>query len=101
MILRPPRSTLFPYTTRFRSRPFHAVASVLGRSIVLRTESSYLAHPYMVESHRASKVDAKPVNVILMGVPPVSCACCALSLVRYHSTGGRSNCGELQIRRWR
>src|SRR5947209_15581973 len=73
MILRPPRSTLFPYTTRFRSRPFHAVASVLGRSIVLRTESSYLAHPYMVESHRASKVDAKPVNVILMGVPPVSC----------------------------
>src|SRR3712207_7573685 len=37
MIRRPPRSTLFPYTTLFRSRPFDqlaAVAAALRRSVV-------------------------------------------------------------------
>src|SRR5256885_2726657 len=28
MIRRPPRSTLFPYTTLFRSMPYHVVSSV-------------------------------------------------------------------------
>jgi len=41
--------------------------------IVLRTESCYLAHPNMVESHRASNLDAYPVKVILMGAPPRVC----------------------------
>src|SRR2546422_7425434 len=31
MIRRPPRSTLFPYTTLFRSRDRHAPATVTGR----------------------------------------------------------------------
>src|SRR5688572_31911592 len=30
MIRRPPRSTLFPYTTLFRSQPMRAVALLLG-----------------------------------------------------------------------
>src|SRR2546425_6326038 len=30
MIRRPPRSTLFPYTTLFRSHPFPAAAAVVG-----------------------------------------------------------------------
>src|SRR3712207_6864777 len=37
MIRRPPRSTLFPYTTLFRSRPLSAHASTLGQ---LRRERS-------------------------------------------------------------
>src|SRR3712207_7008571 len=32
MIRRPPRSTLFPYTTLFRSNPIPCCASVLSRS---------------------------------------------------------------------
>src|SRR2546429_7133696 len=32
MIRRPPRSTLFPYTTLFRSPPFHHAARLRGRA---------------------------------------------------------------------
>src|SRR5947209_19062596 len=46
---------------------------ILPASIVFRTESCYLAHPYIAESHRASRLDAKAVNVILMGAPPLLC----------------------------
>src|SRR2546430_13583687 len=35
MIRRPPRSTLFPYTTLFRSYPLHDVADVDGRLEVI------------------------------------------------------------------
>src|SRR2546425_4617349 len=35
MIRRPPRSTLFPYTTLFRSRPHSGVAPILEPAVVL------------------------------------------------------------------
>src|SRR3712207_7345790 len=40
MIRRPPRSTLFPYTTLFRSPPLleHAVAGALGVALVVAEE---------------------------------------------------------------
>src|SRR3712207_7861797 len=41
MIRRPPRSTLFPYTTLFRSRPARAQAS--GSRLVIRDLGSQLA----------------------------------------------------------
>src|SRR6266511_6060065 len=37
MIRRPPRSTLFPYTTLFRSRPGARPASVRGRARIARS----------------------------------------------------------------
>src|SRR3712207_8184324 len=52
MIRRPPRSTLFPYTTLFRSRPVGVLVLVLGRvreaqreldGVVLRVEQPHLA----------------------------------------------------------
>src|SRR3712207_8365646 len=36
MIRRPPRSTLFPYTTLFRSGPFHNLWKVRGRAPIWR-----------------------------------------------------------------
>jgi hypothetical protein len=36
----------------------------------LGTESCYLAHPFIVQSHRASSLDAKAVVVNAMGAPP-------------------------------
>src|SRR2546425_13215438 len=33
MIRRPPRSTLFPYTTLFRSRPFFVMELVMGQKL--------------------------------------------------------------------
>lgn len=81
-----------PYNRQQR-RTFRAAARVLDRSIVLRTESCYQAHPYKVESHRASKLDTHAVNVILMGPPPHLRAL----LVRYHRAGRDSNSGELHL----
>src|SRR2546426_5752134 len=55
MIRRPPRSTLFPYTTLFRSRPLepsHAVP--LGRHLVPRVgeqQAQGLAEPRLVVDH--------------------------------------------------
>src|SRR2546425_11161701 len=57
MIRRPPRSTLFPYTTLFRSLPLHPGADgVLGGDILpgvrlelLQTEADALALPIDVE----------------------------------------------------
>src|SRR5256885_14429321 len=46
MIRRPPRSTLFPYTTLFRSQQFHrrtdAVAGAEGRIVVRRAAQCFL-----------------------------------------------------------
>src|SRR3712207_7838868 len=38
MIRRPPRSTLFPYTTLFRSRLWQAGVSAKGRNVLARDE---------------------------------------------------------------
>src|SRR3712207_7467282 len=55
MIRRPPRSTLFPYTTLFRSRPLDPVfAHVAGAAVDLQALVEHLAgHPRRVElGHR-------------------------------------------------
>src|SRR3712207_8999144 len=36
MIRRPPRSTLFPYTTLFRSEPKHKAICLKGKKVILR-----------------------------------------------------------------
>src|SRR5260370_32281428 len=52
MIRRPPRSTLFPYTTLFRSRIDGAVAPVLGSSIgSARTHARQRPGPDRSEEH--------------------------------------------------
>src|SRR3712207_8074436 len=53
MIRRPPRSTLFPYTTLFRSMPLVAVAQHFARSHVQRREQRRGAMPLVVMRHRA------------------------------------------------
>src|SRR3989454_1959151 len=46
MIRRPPRSTLFPYTTLFRSLPF--AVDVYKRDLdITRYDIPYLKHPYV------------------------------------------------------
>src|SRR5256886_12260422 len=47
MIRRPPRSTLFPYTTLFRSRPHVRELLLLGRVHV------HVAHPGVLPHHHA------------------------------------------------
>src|SRR2546430_9729774 len=59
MIRRPPRSTLFPYTTLFRSRPCKCVASSVGSTPeffrIPRTSSQYA-----LGSRRQASVQAWP-----------------------------------------
>src|SRR5689334_24303992 len=55
MILRPPRSTLFPYTTLFRSGPLHAAPpAISSRSESVPDETSLLpaqaASPWQLQS---------------------------------------------------
>src|SRR5207244_12691233 len=50
-ILRPPRSTLFPYTTLFRSEPHHAIQRVVvGEAVQF---ASQLGDDAVVDRHRA------------------------------------------------
>src|SRR3712207_8749060 len=42
MIRRPPRSTLFPYTTLFRSAPWHAHGRAPGRGVAVPSHPLYL-----------------------------------------------------------
>src|SRR3712207_6905546 len=54
MIRRPPRSTLFPYTTLFRSRPAYErdilVGSFLGRRQVLLNDPDAIRH-VLLDNH--------------------------------------------------
>src|SRR3712207_8369388 len=56
MIRRPPRSTLFPYTTLFRSAPDAALARVFDELDHVRGTGELLAAGYLVA--RAAVVDA-------------------------------------------
>src|SRR3712207_8002662 len=53
MIRRPPRSTLFPYTTLFRSR--RASAQAVGRSRAPETEAHALRAPPRHPAHAARR----------------------------------------------
>src|SRR5256885_8797598 len=44
MIRRPPRSTLFPYTTLFRSSPEHSGGKRYGEQVVARGPTQVLFH---------------------------------------------------------
>src|SRR3712207_8445393 len=59
MIRRPPRSTLFPYTTLFRSSPAHASGSVTGpeKRVLVRTSCrrSWKAGSELSRSSRARR----------------------------------------------
>src|SRR2546430_3236998 len=62
MIRRPPRSTLFPYTTLFRSRDLHALAvvHVLSGAVVLETTVAAASDGYaqalkLVEVHASGR----------------------------------------------
>src|SRR3712207_8268638 len=64
MIRRPPRSTLFPYTTLFRSEPAYCATSVLNRPVEPRLSS--LVQVFQERSHRLAtfslhKIDDDPV----------------------------------------
>src|SRR5258707_7533787 len=52
MIRRPPRSTLFPYTTLFRSPGRSRLSSVLGQGITLTPEAGLRARPVPVTNAR-------------------------------------------------
>src|SRR5258708_31085884 len=53
MIRRPPRSTLFPYTTLFRSRRRLHTSGVSGRAAFLRLSAGKLRRPTLIP-HPAS-----------------------------------------------
>src|SRR3712207_8327348 len=55
MIRRPPRSTLFPYTTLFRSRALCPHATRAGRACGRDTEAGRRAHPRGDLEHGADK----------------------------------------------
>src|SRR5947209_9042116 len=58
MIRRPPRSTLFPYTTLFRSRCEHEFATIWERR--LRSLSEYGSPRRRVPAQRAAELTAEP-----------------------------------------
>src|SRR5437588_5577905 len=54
MLRRPPRSTLFPYTTLFRSLPGHHVPDRTARAVVAERERQHRQH------RRSAQVDLEP-----------------------------------------
>src|SRR2546422_2258186 len=72
MIRRPPRSTLFPYTTLFRSRPALARAG----AAVPAGEASSRAEPWLLRFEGRRRVAATPVGTP-GGLPaqPATAAC--------------------------
>src|SRR5690349_22332819 len=64
MIRRPPSSTLFPYTTLFRSRPRHHAArrsrgAKRRRAVRLPLVRRRLRHPLGAAHHRGPRPDAR------------------------------------------
>src|SRR5258707_8047315 len=53
MIRRPPRSTLFPYTTLFRSQ--ERVRCQRGRLVSLRVDDGRASHPYSASPGRSEE----------------------------------------------
>src|SRR2546430_11835600 len=65
MIRRPPRSTLFPYTTLFRSSARHVVLA--SGSIPIELRSAPFAAPHVVDSWGALDFDAVPKRLGVIG----------------------------------
>src|SRR5438034_6309506 len=59
MIRRPPRSTLFPYTTLFRSLPCDNRFYLLGRKIGVLNRDAYL---WSGDSAKADPLDGDPMG---------------------------------------
>src|SRR2546429_890371 len=59
MIRRPPRSTLFPYTTLFRSRSWKPRSSPSSRSIGLRTLSHLSCCPQLRSEEHTSELQSR------------------------------------------
>src|SRR3712207_6939181 len=59
MIRRPPRSTLFPYTTLFRSTYFEDFREVDGRLIPFRVRDDFAVITYGEVRHNAAVEDAR------------------------------------------
>src|SRR5256885_13109217 len=63
MIRRPPRSTLFPYTTLFRSRP-HAAQRGDVRRTAARLRLSVVRHPLVRRSEEHTSELQSPCNLV-------------------------------------
>src|SRR5256886_8668114 len=70
MIRRPPRSTLFPYTTLFRSHPLTSKVAIIGPSRRPDADVDYLFLQVVVDKAQVS--DSQNCGNILAGVGPWS-----------------------------
>src|SRR2546423_11157618 len=82
MIRRPPRSTLFPYTTLFRSRADH-----FGEAVVRQP-------PAVIETEDVLLLGLHVVSVLFLGPPAV-----AAGAVRYRWRGGPIQAATREIGR--
>src|SRR5690349_22743655 len=66
MIRRPPRSTLFPYTTLFRSTDALTGQAIVAYVTLKGGEPGSLEHLEMLRNHVADKIGpiAKPANIV-------------------------------------
>src|SRR5438876_7763775 len=73
MILRPPRSTLFPYTTLFRSRE----RAVIQPDASLRPAQfgplTHTAGVYLLDLDKAMSPLVEPCSGVRVGVSPLAC----------------------------
>src|SRR3712207_6579170 len=107
MIRRPPRSTLFPYTTLFRSTPSLGICSSLGRS---RTFRAHQRHPQVVyvgagrsgEEQRFSGLQGRVRVVVLerlLGVYPVFADLCRRRARHQPARGVGGTVAPIRVRR--
>src|SRR2546426_7907689 len=79
MIRRPPRSTLFPYTTLFRSRIFVAVALLALLALALRTTPLGLFIQATGGSAKASRYSGLSVGLVKFVVYTFSGLCAGVA----------------------
>src|SRR2546426_12680458 len=79
MIRRPPRSTLFPYTTLFRSRIFVAVALLALLALALRTTPLGLFMQATGGSAKASRYSGLSVGLVKFVVYTFSGLCAGVA----------------------
>src|SRR3712207_7035605 len=62
MIRRPPRSTLFPYTTLFRSIGTDEAKALKGKAAIANARLAYALYEEMFGSERFAALEAKGAN---------------------------------------